>query len=355
MPEEQLVAVLAKGQVGSRSGSDGQSSTSRMPSFLARLFGGGKDEEEDTASAATAKPAARAPAKSAVVTAAAETRVEKGAAVPLPQAKPARAESYQTASAVSKPVVTKSADRYEIASAGSEIVAQPVRLAQATEPVAPSTVTVSANDVINERGYWRGLPDAVDQPPSGNSRPAASTPRRAATVASAEPASSTPWPLADRGGSEPLPNTLAYAAQPASISTAQPASIATARAVPLPFGTPRSAAALSDAAVTAKRNDDRLPVATATAKTANVVRAGDRFDEPWMRALIVSPSAHSFLHTTQLGATDFRNLGPYLLKPAATMMMTFSNDPHRGMTSDKFDGNAVVFMSTATFSTASLR
>jgi hypothetical protein len=37
------------------------------------------------------------------------------------------------------------------------------------------------------------------------------------------------------------------------------------------------------------------------------------------------------------------------------MLMTFSNDPNRGMMSEKFDGSAVVFMSTATFSTASLR
>jgi hypothetical protein len=51
-----------------------------------------------------------------------------------------------------------------------------------------------------------------------------------ATVANAEPAttaSATPWPLADRSGSEPIPNALAYAARPTPI--------AVARAVPLPF------------------------------------------------------------------------------------------------------------------------
>jgi uncharacterized protein YcbK (DUF882 family) len=346
MPDEQLVAVLSKGPLKSSSDGTAVAQATRMPSFLARLFGGGKDEDEDAATAAAAKPAvARAPAKPTTVATATETRVEKVAAVPLPQSKPAR---------------PKAADRYEVASAGSEPVAapgsfglasanaKPVRLAQSTEPVAPTNV--SANDIINERGYWRGLPDTADLPPASASRPAASAPRRAAAVAAAEPATAagtTPWPLADRSGNEPIPNALAYAPQPASIATAS--------AVPLALGTPRAAlAAAPDTTVAVKRSDDRPSVEIST-KTMSVVRAGDRFNEPWMRAMIVAPSAQGFLRTTQLGATDFRNLGPYLLKPTATMLMTFSNDPHRGMTSERFDGSAVVFMSTATFSTASLR
>ena len=178
----------------------------------------------------------------------------------------------------------------------------------------------------------------------------ASAPRRAAAVANAEPAttaSATPWPLADRSGSEPIPNALAYAAQPTPI--------AVARAVPLAFGAPRAApAAPPDTTVAVKRSDDR-PSAVLPPKPASLVRVGDRFNDPWMRAMIVSPSAQNFLKTTLLGAQDFRNLSPYLLKPAATMLITFSNDPNRGMASEKFDGSAVVFMSTATFSTASLR
>jgi hypothetical protein len=354
MPEEQLVAVLSKGPLNSRSASDGRGTSvaqvGGMPSFLARLFGGGKDEEEDAeTAAASAKAAARSrapdlrPAKPAAVAAAAETRVEKVAAVPLPQAKPGRPETYRVASADSKPIV-KAADRYEVASAGSK----PVRLAQAAEAVA--TTNVSANDIINQRGYWRGLPDAVDAPPVGPSRASASAPRRAAAVASAElptTASATPWPLTDRSGSEPIPSALAYAAQPTPI--------AVARAVPLAFGAPRAApAAPPETTVAVKRGDDR-PSAVLPPKPASLVRVGDRFDDPWMRAMIVSPSAQNFLKTTLLGAQDFRNLSSYLLKPAATMLITFSNDPNRGMASEKFDGTAVVFMSTATFSTASLR
>jgi hypothetical protein len=58
------------------------------------------------------------------------------------------------------------------------------------------------------------------------------------------------------------------------------------------------------------------------------------------------------------GVPDFRTLGPYLHKPAATMMATFSEDPYRGMTSETFSGSAVGFTRTVTFGpprTASLR
>jgi uncharacterized protein YcbK (DUF882 family) len=347
MPEEQLMAVLSKGQLSSQSASDGRGTSvaqaSRMPSFLARLFGGGKDEQEDAeTAAAAAKPAAgaRTRAKPVAVAAMQETRIEKAAAVPLPQAKPVRPATYQVASADSTPIV-KVADRYEVASAASK----PVRLAQAPETIAPTNV--SANDVIDKRGYWRGLPDAVDLPPSASSG-AAPAPRR--VVANAEPetaASATPWPLADRSGGEPIPNALAYAAQPTPI--------AVARSAPLAFGAPRAApAARPDTTVALKRNDDR-PSAALPPRPASLVRVGDRFDDPWLRAMIVSPSAQNFLKTTLLGAQDFRNLSSYLLKPAATMLITFSNDPNRGLASEKFDGSAVVFMSTATFSTASLR
>lgn len=362
MPEEQLASVLAKGQLNSHFASDGGATRSRAPSFFARLFGGGRDEQEDAQTAAApAKVAVSSrtpdsrPAKPAAVAAASDARGEKVAAVRLPPAKPAKPQTYQIASAVSKPVA-KFADRYEVASATSEIVALPgssdaksVRPARAAAEVAPTNL--SANDIINERGYWRGLPEPADAPAVTTARTPAPAARRAAVVASAEPANSanaTPWPIADRSSSEPIPNALAYAAQPASI--------ATARSVPLAFGTPRAApAAPPDTTVAVKGVDTRPLETLPAAKTASVVRVGDRFNDPWMRAMIVSPSAHSFLRTTLLGSTDFRILGPYLLKPAATMVMTFSKDPHRGMTSEKFDGSAVVFMSTATFSTAALK
>ena len=366
MPEAQLASVLAKGQLRyAVAQADTQQSA---PSLFARLFGGGRTEAEDAKTAATApakptrKPATAPEArteKPAVVAAASESRVEKTATAPFPQAKPAKTEtSYQVASAASKPVA-----KQMLASASSEIVAtpasyevasaksKPVRLAQAaTTPAASASASVT--DIINERGYWRGLPsaDAIDAPQAGSTRAAVARRNTAGATASADPAttaSATPWPLTDRVASEPIPNALAYAAQPTPI--------ATARTLPMGVGTSRAApVAAPETTIAVKRSDDR-PSSVVPTKVASVVRVGDRFNDPWMRAMIVSPSAQNYLRTTLLGATDFRNLGPYLQKPTTTVMTTFSNDPYRGMICEKFDGSAVVFVSTATFSTASLR
>src|SRR5258708_7623128 len=67
MPEAQLAGVLAKGQLASHNASDSrgtqvaqgdvQRSSRKSVSFLAKLFGGGKDEEEDAETAAQPVPA----------------------------------------------------------------------------------------------------------------------------------------------------------------------------------------------------------------------------------------------------------------------------------------------------------
>ena len=87
------------------------------------------------------------------------------------------------------------------------------------------------------------------------------------------------------------------------------------------------------------------------------VKVGERFNNPWMRAMIVSPSALEFMSTSLYGAPDTASLQPHLAKPASTVMMTFSDDPHLGMSSEQFRGNAVVFVATVTFRqrTAALR
>jgi hypothetical protein len=159
--------------------------------------------------------------------------------------------------------------------------------------------------------------------------------------------------LTDRTAAEPPPNALAYAAQPTPI--------AAARAVPMGLGTSRATPA--DTTVAVKHSDD-YPLVTAPPatpvkpKAPSVVRVGDRFNDPWLRAMIVSPSAQGFMRTTMYGVPDFRNLAPHLQKPASIVMMTFSEDPYLGVSSEKFAGTAVVFVATVTFSaprTASLR
>jgi hypothetical protein len=83
--------------------------------------------------------------------------------------------------------------------------------------------------------------------------------------------------------------------------------------------------------------------------SASVVRVGDRFNDPWTRAVILTPSTQNFLETTLFGAPDFRNLGLYLQKPDTAVAMTFADDPHPGMATDRFSGNPVTFVSTVPF------
>ena len=229
MPEAQLAKVLAKGQLASARASDSRSvnrvavaQASSTPSFLSKLFGGGEDPEGDAEAAAetaSVKPAkaapaapkiapkiaraamaARAPAKPAVVAA---------ANVPMPPAKPVHVETVQVASAKSVPVKPASYEiasaastpvklaSYQVASAGSlpvksQAIRSPTRrlrrsVRRRLRAWSRTSAAPSANAVINDRGYWQGLPSAepVDAAQTTVTR---STPasRRTAAVATAE-------------------------------------------------------------------------------------------------------------------------------------------------------------------------
>jgi hypothetical protein len=128
-------------------------------------------------------------------------------------------------------------------------------------------------------------------------------------------------------------------------------SATTTRPTPAPAGTTVAAQRSANQPAAAPATAQGLAAALAQAK------AGQQFNDPWMRAMIVAPSAGGFMNTSLLGSTDFRTLSPYLQKPSTSVMMTFADDPHLGMRTDRFAGTAVVFVSTVTFSrrTAALR
>jgi uncharacterized protein YcbK (DUF882 family) len=400
MPEPQLATVLAKGQLASHSASDakgtriarGDVTGGRKPiGFLAKLFGGGKDEEEDAetaaapvsaakpraVAAATAKPAADKPVAD-------KPGAEKVASVPMPAVRPAKLATYQVASADSKPVAPPSGG-FGLASTTST----PVLLASDMRPVAKpaivaaddspaettgqdkqarpaqgaslvtrsngsaNTNSMTANDVIKERGYWQGLPSAepVEAPKAAAAapRPAAAPAAKRVTTVSADPATTAtvaPWPISNRPENEPVPSALSYAAQPTPIAAARavPMGHANANARPAPAPHP------AETTIAAKRTEDPAAAAAASrVKSTSLVRVGDRFNDPWMRAMIVSPSAQSHMRTTVYGVQDFRTLGPYLQKPATTVAITFSDDPNFGMSTSKFAGSAVAFTPTVTF------
>jgi uncharacterized protein YcbK (DUF882 family) len=322
-------------------------SNRRQPAVVAKLGG--------PAPTAASRPAP-------VVTLA---QVEKPGAVPVPQSKPkSQGATYEVASAESRPVQLRPAQ-------AASLVSRP---------------SVSANDIINQRDYWRSLEadpaiapqaataaQAANVPQAGPSipRPPAPIPSSAPTlVASADPqatasvpastsgsasANLAPWPLPERGDPRAA-GALAYA---------DPTAPVMAQSRPAPMGTAMGRpAAPPDTTVAVKRVGDRPSVISsppaptaAVAIAASAGKTGDHFNDPWLRALIVAPSAQEFLSASNFGAPDYRSLAPFMRKPAATVVMTFASDPQPGMTTKKFSGTAIVFVSTVTFGmrTASLR
>src|SRR4029077_11309479 len=107
--------------------------------------------------------------------AAADPRREKVALGRVPQAKPAKpveqvafaakpAQSVQVATSASEPIPMSA--RYEIASATSTSVGE-LQPASLIARASISAMNISANDIINERGYWQGLPS---RPGAGTAR-----------------------------------------------------------------------------------------------------------------------------------------------------------------------------------------
>jgi uncharacterized protein YcbK (DUF882 family) len=332
IPEAQLARIMAKGpltQVASRS------------KTKATVVAARNVPDEDTE---VARPAPRRVTAS-VAPARTETAPTPAAVVPMPKNRPVATpepapSGFSLASATSQPArPARTAPEaaptgFNLASATS----QPARTARPSQ--AASLVNQqgeSANDIINQRGYWQGMIEP-ERP-----TPPADIPN--ARLASAEnPITGSvamPWPMPDR---RQAADSMAYAPANAAID-AQPAPKGrTVARIPAPRTT------------VAARSDVRQ--AKQDAPKTGTVKVGQRFDNPWMRAMMVAPNAQDFMSTSLYGGgPDIGAIRQNMQKPTTTVMMTFSADPHLGMTTEQFRGSAVVFVSTVTFRqrTAALR
>jgi uncharacterized protein YcbK (DUF882 family) len=141
------------------------------------------------------------------------------------------------------------------------------------------------------------------------------------------------WPLEVASADQVATASLAYAAGTAPARHTTPMGVAIAPAV-------------ADLGQGVKA--DRLAGAAASFES--------RFQGPWLRAMIVTPSVSTAMTATRLGALDAMPLAEFMRKPSSALMMTFADDPHDGLRSDSFSGSAVVFLATAKFGmrTASL-
>jgi uncharacterized protein YcbK (DUF882 family) len=206
----------------------------------------------------------------------------------------------------------------------------------APAPSAPAQVAaVSSNQVINAR-YWQGKPD---NSAAAQSLLASAHRPQGTQVASADP---------DTTG------TLAPAAPPAlALGFAEPPAAETpSHAVALAAAATSSAASdvlgQSDSTIAVKgdNNQPKTTVQRAIQLAVAAVKVSERIDNPWLRAVILSPSVHRFLSTLAIGTRDLTALAELMVKPASSVMMTFSSDPNHGLAPDHFSGSAIVFLTT---------
>jgi uncharacterized protein YcbK (DUF882 family) len=304
-------------------------------SFFAKLFGRDRDAEEaddnvtaretvsDRGVTAKAEPNKPEPSKPARIqlASAGEPTVIATRPVPLPPRRP----TYQLAASDSRPApAPREAPQLQLAA-------------------------LTPNQIVNMRGLWDTDATAATSDKvaaaetnalsvSGARRLSArrETPRE--TTASIGPFNTQVRAVEDpivkdRSTQDRVPSdvALAYAAQQAD----------------------------SKARAAAVTNKGAISIAgkAAEAVATRLTRAGERLDDPWLRGLVLAQSLQNSLVVTQVGDPDFTSFTQFMRKPATSLLMTFSSDPHLGMTADQFSGSAVVFPATVTFSSrhASLR
>jgi uncharacterized protein YcbK (DUF882 family) len=298
IPEPQMARIMS----GARTAVARADTAEQPKNFFSKLFGSNEDTQAgapESKRGETAKPAQ--------------------ANAPAPTAKPAvRTTTFQLASAPSAPA--------------APLAAAPVAQEPAPQLTAESLVASSTR------------------------------PQRGIETASADPSATgsvTRWPLAgEERGKDRVPSELllAYAPQSESepVRRAAPMGNAAQRA-------PVAPSQLGSSTIIPKQGSlTRIagPVAApAPSRALPPVKVGQRFNDPWLRAMIAAPSAHSHMTTSMLGEPDYRTLRPLMQKPAASVVMTFSEDPYLGMQTERFTGPAIAFVPTVSFNfrTASLR
>jgi uncharacterized protein YcbK (DUF882 family) len=243
-----------------------------------------------------------------------------------------------------KAAVTHVAAQTKLIHTNSFAAAAATPAAQKVAPPPPTDdrfASLSPNQVIFARGYWQSPQDGATaaQPKS----------TRGVEVASADPnATGSVGPLPGASDDRVPPQlALAYAEQPNSPSHA----IAMAARAAVDKAGAVIGESETTVAVKGVNDQPKTSVQKAIQLAAAAVKVSERLDNPWLRAIILSPSVHRFLSTLAFGARDVTYLASLMVKPASSVMMTFSADPNRGLSPDHFSGSAIVFLSTITYPT----
>lgn len=107
----------------------------------------------------------------------------------------------------------------------------------------------------------------------------------------------------------------------------------------------------AETTIAVKRGPDQAVSTVIAAHPGPAATAGEgtRFDNPWLDAVMISPSVRRYLTVLTLGAEDYRSFAALVEQPVRSVMMTFGAEPTPGMTNDRFSGSAIVFVSTVTY------
>jgi uncharacterized protein YcbK (DUF882 family) len=292
--------------------------TSRPKNLFASLFHLDDEEEDDKSQAAPAAAASSSHSFSLASISGAKTtdaKAEPARTVPVPAARP---QPQRTALAAA------------VASAGN----------------GGDNVTAAAA----ERDQWTTLAGLAEppRPPAGIPHAPMSNPERAPAVA--------PWPVRDTKDRIPLDMVLAYADQPqGNIADFDSRFEAVGLAHGSASGPTRSVAQRVVRDNTTPKTN-AAPVRTAASvpvvrvKAADAATPGMRYDDPWLRAVILAPQLFGSMTATLYGDPDFTELRSLMSKPATAVAMSFTKDPYPGISANSFSGEAVVFLTTYAFS-----
>jgi uncharacterized protein YcbK (DUF882 family) len=265
--------------------------------LVAKIYGG-KDAEDagDDAEASAAVATART---GRMTVASAQARpVETTRIVPLPAARPQAAITVAAAKTAPKPAGAT----YAMASLGP--------------------------DMFDSRGLWQQAPDPLAALAKvGKPKPV--------EVASAGPI------VTGTTGEQALAYAPETPSVPAPRARAMGAGVSKAVAAQ---ATPEANqfAATPNTTVVAKAGE-------ASGTFAHMTSGAQRLDSPWLRAAMLTPSFSHAMTATRFGGVDPRGFEELLHKPAQAVAMAFSADPSSGMKTERFTGNAVTFLATATF------
>jgi uncharacterized protein YcbK (DUF882 family) len=339
-----------------------------------KLFGLAPSDEDDegdapAATASTAEPQ-RTGAKAALAAAVARTgdkiaaekkRLAEIASRAEDKLAAEKAKLAQVASNAEDKLAAEKAKLAQVASNAEDKLAAEktklVKIASKAHVIARAeAATATPNQIIETRGFWQGIPEgeAIRSVAVAAARSVAAfaNPAPVADAVSTDPETTESIPpfSASRQDRAAAEGALAYAESSDGDAPAVTGATAAPRATvtgPVAVRTGAGEMTIAVKRISGRPTSAILTVAKKT--TSGILSNTARLDDPWLRAVVWSPNVHRFLYITELGVRDFRSLSPLMVKPANSVLMTFAADPASGLTSDRFSGSAIVFISTVTY------